>query len=159
MAKALGAYVVGVCSTANVQLVKDLGADEVVDYKTANVIEKYRNQDFDIVFDAVDSAVEVCRTSPLAISNGISVSNSHVVFPHLLRLSNHLPRALWYPVLPVLDLGQQQDSYEADGQYDPDRIFRRGFGQSLHSGPSSSGNLQEQAGIVLEERARLPLCV
>ncbi|KAF9278963.1 hypothetical protein BGZ68_008213 [Mortierella alpina] len=59
MAKALGAYVVGVCSTANVQLVKDLGADEVVDYKTTNVIEKYRNQDFDIIFDTVDSAAEI----------------------------------------------------------------------------------------------------
>ncbi|KAF9943353.1 hypothetical protein BGZ67_000032 [Mortierella alpina] len=59
MAKALGAYVVGVCSTANVQLVKDLGADEVVDYKTTNVTEKYRNQDFDIVFDTVGSAAEI----------------------------------------------------------------------------------------------------
>ncbi|KAF9963776.1 hypothetical protein BGZ70_007191 [Mortierella alpina] len=59
MAKALGAYVVGVCSTANVQLVKDLGADEVVDYKTTNVVEKYRNQDFDIVFDTVDTAAEI----------------------------------------------------------------------------------------------------
>ncbi|CAO3570818.1 unnamed protein product [Mortierella alpina] len=59
MAKALGAYVVGVCSTANVQLVKDLGADEVVDYKTTNVVERYRSQDFDIVFDTVDTAAEI----------------------------------------------------------------------------------------------------
>ncbi|KAG0359342.1 hypothetical protein BC939DRAFT_503244 [Gamsiella multidivaricata] len=55
LAKALGAYVVGVCSTANVQLVKDIGADEVVDYKTTDVTEKYTNQDFDIVFDTVGS--------------------------------------------------------------------------------------------------------
>ncbi|KAF9573109.1 hypothetical protein EC968_008958 [Mortierella alpina] len=59
MAKALGAYVVGVCSTANVQLVKDLGADEVVDYKTTKVTEQYRSQDFDIVFDTVGSAAEI----------------------------------------------------------------------------------------------------
>jgi len=59
LAKALGAYVVGVCSTANVQLVKDIGADEVVDYKTTNVTEKYTNQDFDIVFDTVGSAAEI----------------------------------------------------------------------------------------------------
>jgi len=59
MAKALGAYVVGVCSTANVQLVKDLGADEVVDYKTTDVTQKYRDQEFDIVFDTVGEAAEV----------------------------------------------------------------------------------------------------
>lgn len=57
--KALGAYVVGVCSTTNVQLVKDLGADEVVDYKTTDVTQKYRDQDFDIVFDTVGEAADV----------------------------------------------------------------------------------------------------
>ncbi|KAG0241603.1 hypothetical protein BGX31_001036 [Mortierella sp. GBA43] len=51
LAKALGAYVVGVCSSSNVQLVKGLGADEVVDYNTTDVTEKFTNQDFDIVFD------------------------------------------------------------------------------------------------------------
>jgi NADPH:quinone reductase-like Zn-dependent oxidoreductase len=32
IAKALGAHVTGVCSTGNVELVRSLGADEVVDY-------------------------------------------------------------------------------------------------------------------------------
>ncbi|KAG0374870.1 NADPh quinone reductase [Mortierella sp. AD032] len=52
LAKALGAYVVGICSGSNAQIVKDLGADEVVDYRTTDVTEKFTNQDFDIVFDA-----------------------------------------------------------------------------------------------------------
>lgn len=52
LAKALGAHVVGVCSTGNVQLVKNLGADEVVDYNTTDVTEEYTNRDFDIVLDA-----------------------------------------------------------------------------------------------------------
>ncbi|KAG0053996.1 hypothetical protein BGZ83_012165 [Gryganskiella cystojenkinii] len=59
LAKALGAHVVGVCSTANVELVKGLGADEVVDYKTTDVTKQYKNQDFDIVFDTVDDAKEI----------------------------------------------------------------------------------------------------
>ncbi|KAF9120788.1 NADPh quinone reductase [Mortierella sp. 14UC] len=59
IAKALGAYVVGVCSTDNVQLVKDLGADEVVDYKKEDVTVKYTNQDFDLIFDTVGSAAEI----------------------------------------------------------------------------------------------------
>ncbi|KAG0369330.1 NADPh quinone reductase [Mortierella sp. AD032] len=59
IAKALGAYVVGVCSTDNVQLVKDLGADEVVDYKKEDVTAKYTNQDFDLIFDTVGSAEEI----------------------------------------------------------------------------------------------------
>ncbi|KAG0045388.1 hypothetical protein BGZ83_009405 [Gryganskiella cystojenkinii] len=59
MAKALGAHVVGVCSTANMQLVQDVGADEVVDYKTTDVTQVYRNQDFDFVYDTVGSASEI----------------------------------------------------------------------------------------------------
>ncbi|KAF8926850.1 NADPh quinone reductase [Dissophora ornata] len=59
LAKALGAYVIGVCSAANAQLVKDIGADEVIDYKTTDVTEKFTNQDFDIVFDTVGSSVEL----------------------------------------------------------------------------------------------------
>ncbi|KAF9951854.1 NADPh quinone reductase [Mortierella alpina] len=80
MAKALGAYVVGVCSTANVQLVKDLGADEVVDYKTTNVTEKYRNQDFDIVFDTVGSATEIWANNKTLLKptgNLIRIASSH----------------------------------------------------------------------------------
>lgn len=62
VAKALGAYVVGVCSTDNVELVKNLGADEVVDYKKEDVTEKYTHQDFDLVFDTVGSAAEVIHS-------------------------------------------------------------------------------------------------
>ncbi|KAF9573111.1 NADPh quinone reductase [Mortierella alpina] len=80
MAKALGAYVVGVCSTANVQLVKDLGADEVVDYKTTNVTERYRSQDFDIVFDTVDTAAEIWannKTLMKPTGNLVRIAGSH----------------------------------------------------------------------------------
>ena len=49
-AKAKGAYVIGVASTQNLDYLKQLGADETVDYKN----QSFENmlQDIDIVFDA-----------------------------------------------------------------------------------------------------------
>ena len=49
--KYLGAHVTGVCSTTNIDLVKSIGADKVVDY-TREDFTNSRSQ-FDFVFDAV----------------------------------------------------------------------------------------------------------
>jgi NADPH:quinone reductase-like Zn-dependent oxidoreductase len=46
-----GAYVIATSSTPNVSFVKNLGADEVIDYKTARFQDAVR--DIDIVFDTV----------------------------------------------------------------------------------------------------------
>ncbi len=53
IAKALGAEVAAVCGTSNVDLVKSLGADRVIDYKTADV--RRVADRFDVIFDAVGS--------------------------------------------------------------------------------------------------------
>ena len=54
-AKAIGCHVTTSCSTPNVQLCKDLGADEVIDYKTSDLTKELRakGQIFSLAVDNV----------------------------------------------------------------------------------------------------------
>jgi NADPH:quinone reductase-like Zn-dependent oxidoreductase len=53
IAKALGAEVTGVCSTRNVELVRSIGADHVVDYTVDDFTRS--GQRYDVIVNAVDS--------------------------------------------------------------------------------------------------------
>ena len=57
IAKAMGCYVATSCSGANVELCKSIGADEVIDYKSEDVIQtlKRKGTQFDLVVDNVGS--------------------------------------------------------------------------------------------------------
>ncbi len=86
LAKYFGATVTGVSSTANIELVKDLGADKVIDYRK----EDYTNQDdeFDIIFDAVGKTSKK-EANKILQKNGVFVSVNMMTKEsngHLLKL-------------------------------------------------------------------------
>ena len=62
LAKRSGAHVTAVCSTKNLDLMRQLGADEVIDYTTTDFTQN--GQIYDIVFDAVGKhSYRRCRRS------------------------------------------------------------------------------------------------
>ena len=72
LAKHFGATVTGVCSGANVELVKSLGADMVIDYTRDDFTKNGKS--YDLIFDVV-GATTFDRCKPSLKPNGVFLQN------------------------------------------------------------------------------------
>jgi len=79
LAKYFGAEVTGVCSTANLKMLKSLGVDKVIDYTKEDFTQ--RDDTYDIIFDAVGKIPTSNRKKALTKSG---------IYIDVLSMSNNL---------------------------------------------------------------------
>jgi NADPH:quinone reductase-like Zn-dependent oxidoreductase len=81
-AKALGAYVVGTASAGKHEWLRGLGADEVIDYHSADVAEA--TGDIDVVVDLIGSETTVAQSVAVTRRGGLVVAVPSGTSPELL---------------------------------------------------------------------------
>jgi NADPH:quinone reductase-like Zn-dependent oxidoreductase len=86
IAKAFGAHVTAVCSSRNVTMMRDLGADEVIDYTKVDLVDG--GPRFDVVFDTVGNRpLSVYRRVLVPDGTFVSCSGGDSGFAWMLRLA------------------------------------------------------------------------
>ncbi len=88
LAKFFGAEVTGVCSTGNLEMVKSLGADKVIDYTQENFNDS--GETYDVIFDSVAKIASPQRKrslkktgiylNALSSSNGLKFKTEDLIF-------------------------------------------------------------------------------
>ena len=92
LAKAYGAYVTGVDSTAKLAMVRSLGADQIIDYTQENFIQS--DDRYDLIFDVASNlSLSTCKRK--LTPSGIYVLIGHDHFGNATgRIFGSLPRVL-----------------------------------------------------------------
>src|SRR6266571_3979259 len=83
IAKSFGTAVTGVCSTGNVDMVRSLGADQVIDYTREDFTKN--GQRYDLIFDAVGNR-SVSDFKRALSPNGICAVAGFTTLPHLFQV-------------------------------------------------------------------------
>jgi len=84
LARYFGAEVTGVCSTGNIELIRSLGADRVIDYTTEDFT--YTKDTYDIIFDTIGkSSFSQCR----------KIMNPHGKYLVTVMNLKHILQSLW----------------------------------------------------------------
>lgn len=73
IAKAENMEVTATCSTNSVQMVKDLGADYVIDYRKDNLAEKFTGKTYDMILDAAGLGPDYANSLPWQFSQYITL--------------------------------------------------------------------------------------
>ncbi len=92
LGKAMGAHVTGLASAKNLDLVKELGADEAIDYRAPGALGR-----FDVVLDTVGTELADFRRllTPHGRMVGISFDPDHLLRTAGYLLVNSLHRTRW----------------------------------------------------------------
>ncbi len=88
LARIFGAEVTGVCSTGNVEMVKSLGADEVIDYTKVDFSQNGKL--YDIIFDTVGKlGFSRCKNALKPAGLYLTTVPTLQILPDLLGLARH----------------------------------------------------------------------
>ncbi len=108
LVRAMGAQVTGVCSTRNLELVRSLGADEVIDYTKGDLSAHHDR--FDVVFETVGK-LPFTDSLKLVKPNGMIITGSEMPGQMLKRVFSGKGRK------PVTVIGGTAGESAADMQY------------------------------------------
>jgi NADPH:quinone reductase-like Zn-dependent oxidoreductase len=93
IARAQGAHVIGITSTGNLDFIRSLGADEVIDYKTESYQKRLSGGGIDVFFDAIGRE-SLHKTAAIMVPAGRYISTIPNAQTFRQAVSTHLKRKL-----------------------------------------------------------------